>query len=456
MVKTQILLTVVCILLPSFVFFSAYGDGLASETLPPAMIGNRNVTLSINSSPFLIGNNNTGTQINLVLQDADNQEPLPYATIAVSVFKNNTALFGHVFMSDSGNFLFDVVPDNSSSKISINEEGGLFPGFLSHGGNYEVKGPVFASGGLYKFKIDVLTMGSYDTQISKSYNAAISIPETKKYQMYDRETGDQNVTIIAYYDQIGNFHYDTDKTMMSFSMPFNWSPENVKQVSVIHQELKIPRSFTNFIVTKYDAKVNGIKLNDRAISIDDYSSDDRIVHLIVYKQDLYNIVKQQQNSKPEMDFTLSPSNETAFPIIQYSRNALYKISLSWDPPKILAGHTTKFSFQILDPYLENKTIDLSMSYDFSITGKNGVIFHKRGITVNGGGMNTVDVNFPANYTGPITMGFENLNGNSFTGSEFSGFVSYQHVIPEFSLVSPILLAGVIFMTVFYRLKFGTS
>ncbi|HZS73505.1 MAG TPA: hypothetical protein VFA69_03270 [Candidatus Nitrosotalea sp.] len=59
------------------------------------------------------------------------------------------------------------------------------------------------------------------------------------------------------------------------------------------------------IVTKYDVKINGIKLNDRAISIDDYSSDDRIVHVIIYKQDLSNIVKQQEDSKPEMNFTLS-------------------------------------------------------------------------------------------------------------------------------------------------------
>ena len=187
------------------------------------------------------------------------------------------------------------------------------------------------------------------------------------------------------------------------------------------------------IVTKYDVKINGIKLNDRAISIDDYSSDDRIVHVIIYKQDLSNIAKQQEDSKPEMDFTLSSGNETAFPIIQYARNALYKISLSWDPPKILAGHATKFSFQVLDPYLANKTIDSSMSYDFFTIGKNGVIFHKSCITDSDGNMNTVDVNFPANYTGSITRGFENLNGNSFTGSEFSGFVSDPHVIPEFSL-----------------------
>ena len=68
-------------------------------------------------------------------------------------------------------------------------------------------------------------------------------------------------------------------------MPFNWDPDNIKQVSVVHQELKIPRTFGNFIVTKYDAYINGVKLSDKAISIDDYSSDDeRIIHLILYKR----------------------------------------------------------------------------------------------------------------------------------------------------------------------------
>jgi len=272
--RIPILLAIACVLFPSFIFLSAYGDGLASEILPPAMIGNKNVTLSINSSPFLIDNTHVGTQINFVLQDASNQEPIQEATLAVSAFKDDQALFGHVFMSDSGNFLFNVVPDNSSSKISISEQGGIFPGVLGHSGSYQIKGPVFASGGLYKFKINVLTMGSYNNQISKSFNAAISIPETKDYPINDIDDGKQTVTIIAYYDQIGNFQYNSNKKEMSFSMPFNWSQDNLKQVSVVHQELKIPRTFANFIVTKYDAHVNGVALPDNAVSIDDYSSDE--------------------------------------------------------------------------------------------------------------------------------------------------------------------------------------
>jgi hypothetical protein len=428
-----ILFTIACILFSSIEALAAYGDGLASEMLPPSMIGSKNVTLSINTSPFLIDNYHAGTQINFVLIDASNQQPIPQATIAVSVFKGDNAILGHVFMSDSGNFLLDLMPDSSASKVTIDEQGGPFPGLFGHSGEYDIKGPAFSTGGLYKFKIEVLTVGSYDNQVSKSFNAGISIPETKNYLIHDNEYGNQNVTLIAYYDQINNFQYNSNNKTMNFVMPFNWNQDNINQVSVVHQELKIPKSFGEFIVPKYDAFINGIKLQDRSISIDDYSSDERIVHLIVYKSELKDIVNKNGNTTQEMDYALSPSNSTSFPIIQFTRNAQYKVSLSWDPPKILPGSTTKFSFQVLDPYLVNKTVD-SIDYDFSIIeGKNGPIFHKSSTTNNNGNMNTIDVPFPSNYTGPMTIAFENLNGNSFADSEFSGVVSPPITVPEFPL-----------------------
>jgi hypothetical protein len=437
--KITVLFTILFISFSGVVFFSAYGDGLASETLPPAMIGNKNVTLSISTSPYLIDTNHVGTQINFAVLDAADQTPIPQATIAVSAFKGDTAVFGHIFMSDSGNFLLSLIPDTSINKTSINENGGLFTGLLGHGGNYDIKGPTFDSGGLYRFKIEVLTMGSYDNKVSRSYDAAISVPETKQYQIDDKEYGKQNVTIIAYYDQIKNFQYNSDNKTINFVMPFNWDPANIKQVSVVHQELKIPKSFGDFIVTKYDAFVNGVKLPDKAVSIDDYSSDDRIVHLILYREELVSIAGQN-NSKSEMDFKLLPSKDTGFPLVQYTRNAQYKVSLSWDPPKIIPGSTTRFSFQILDPYLINKTAD-SMKYDFTIiAGKSGSIFHTSGVTNTGDKQNTIDVNFPTNYTGPITIAFENLNANSFADSEFSGVVSKLVVIPEFPAGSLLVIA----------------
>jgi hypothetical protein len=172
--------------------------------------------------------------------------------------------------------------------------------------------------------------------------------------------------------------------------------------------------------------------------------------LILYKQDVATIAKQQQGSKSEMDFTLAPSNETTFPIVQFTRNAQYKVSLSWDPPKIIPGDATKFSFQVLDPYLVNKTVD-SIDYDFSIiAGKSGSIFHTSGQTNSNGNNNTVNVIMPLNYTGPITIAFENLNGNSFADSEFSGVVSNPPTVPEFPNVSTLLFMVLILAVMLTR------
>ncbi|MGI0026274.1 MAG: hypothetical protein ACREAD_00340 [Nitrosopumilaceae archaeon] len=441
---------------PSFLFLSAYGDGLASETLPPEMIGNRNVTLSINSTPFSIDNYHTGTEMNFFVIDASNQQPLPDVTVAISAFKGDKALFGHIFKSDSGNFLIYAYPQESGD-ISINEEGAVFSGLLDqHSGKYDIKGPIFDSGGLYRFKINVLTIGSYDNQISKSYNAAISIPETDQYQVHDKDYGNQNVTVIAYYDQINNFHYDSEKKSINFAMPFNWSVDNINQVSVVHQELKIPKSFGDFLVTKYDAYVNGIKLPDNAITIDDYSSDDRIVHLILYKRELSDLAIKQQTSKTEMDYSLIPSNETGFPIVQFTRNAQFKISLSWDPPKITAGSDTKFNFKILDPYLINQTVG-DVGYDFSLIVNHKTIFQRSGVTSDSSTGNTITVPIPSNATGPITISFENIKGNSFAGAEMSSVISNPIRVPEFPF-SSLIVFFVLFVVVisFSRLvKFRT-
>lgn len=441
LVLKRIILLLFLVAVP-FISSPVYGDGLASETLPPSIVGNTNVTLSIGSTPYLIDNNHAGTQINFLLIDVTNQQPIPQVTLSVSAFKGDKPLFGHIFKSDSGNFLINMVPEPAGN-VTVDESGGLLSGLIGqHSGNYDVKGPVFNQGGLYKFKIEILTMGTYGNQVSKSYDAAISLPETNQYQVYDNEYGKQNVTVIAYYDQINNFHYDSAKKVMSFVMPFDWSVNNLKQVSVVHQEIKIPRSFGDFIVTKYDSFVNGVKLSDNEVNIDDYSSDDRIIHLILYKQELARISEQQHSSNPDMSFSLSPSNQTNFPIIQFTRNAQYKVSLSWDPPKILPGNTARFSFQVLDPYLINSTVN-GIDYDFSIIeGKNGIIFHQSGKTNNGNAINTAVVNFPANYTGPITIAFENLNGNSFADSEFSGIVTSPHVVPEFSQVSFMVILAI--------------
>ena len=417
----------IVILAPSLFFaFKAYGDGLASETLPPSLIGKTNVTLTIGSVPFLIDNNYAGTQLNLMLMDADTQQPIPDATLAISAFKGQNAVFGHIFKSDSGNFILNFYPQQSGN-TTFDEKGGILSGmFGQDSGNYDVKGPVFNSGGLYRFKIEVITMGAYDNQVSKSYTAGISIPEYDNLTINDPGYGAHQIQIIAYYDQLHNIKYDSAKKFVNFTMPFDWSNQTIGQLTVVHQEIRIPRTLGDFVTTKYDAYVNNIKIPDKLISIDDYSMDAyRIVHLILYKSDVQNLQAEQSSPGQVMNFALRPSADNAFPIVQFTRNAQYKVALSWDPPIITPGSTTQFNFKVIDPHTANKTIS-PITYDFSvIEGENGAIFHQVGKTSGSDIGDNISVPFPSSYTGSITIAFENLNDSSFASTEFPATVSLQ-------------------------------
>jgi hypothetical protein len=411
------------------------------------MVDNRNVTLSIGSTPFLIDENHTGTQLGIILLDANSQQPISQATLSISVFKGNNALFGHIFQSDGGNFVLSFYP-RQFSNISIDEKGNPLVSFFGqHSGLYDIKGPVFNTGGLYRFKIEVITMSSYDNQISKSFNAAISIPEYDKYTIQDNKFGNQQIQVIAYYDQINSFNYDSATRFINFTIPFNWSQDNIDSLTVLHQEIQIPREFGDYIVTKYDTYIDNIKLPDKALIIDDYSSDtNRVLHVILYKQDVRNLLSELQNPGPQMAFSLRPSTENGFPVVQFTRNAQFKVALSWDPPKILAGSTTTFNFKVMDPYLMNKTVG-DITYDFSVLeGKNGTMYHQVGKTSSSDSGNNITVPFPAGYTGSITVAFENLKDNSFADTEFTATVSNPEPVPEFPFAI-IVLAIIISLSI---------
>ncbi len=422
-------------------FLSAYGDGLASETLPPESVGKGNVTLSINTSPT----GSTDKQVAFQLYGTNTGQQIPDVTFLIEISKGGKNLFSHIFKEDQGTILMTLVQTNASQTSVVEENKSVFGQiFGSNSDTIDILGPDFKAG-LYRFHIEILSAYSYDPlPIPLKYDPKISIPEYDTYTINDNTYGSQTVKIIGYYDQIRNFQYDVEKKSLSFVMPFDWSNDNINAVSVVHQEIQIPKTWGDFLATKYDAYINGIKLPDKTVIIDDYSSDGRIIHLILYKEGVMNLLKTQQNPKQEMDYSLIPSNETSFPIIQFTRNAQFKISLSWNPPKIIAGSNTSFSFKILDPYLINQTAS-AISYDFAIIANHNLIFQKSGVTSDSGKNNTIDVPIPANAAGPITIAFENLNGSSFTAAEFTSFVSNPIPVPEFPF--SLLIVFVMFVIV---------
>ena len=411
-----------------FSFIPTYGHGVGAETLPPVMIGKRNATLSIGMSQATAEPANTDREIDIQLYETDTLKPINNVIFLVKAVKDNKILFEHEFPTEKGSLVMLMTKSDSSEVQILGEDDAmkkLFESLFGPSDNtvYIIKGPIFDKGGLYHFQIDVLTADSLENNLEPSihYNAAISIPERTTHQVDDKNSGSQTVDVITYYDLIDEFNYDSNTKFINFTMPFDWSKENIDQVSIVHEEILVPRTFGDFLATNYEAYVNNILLPDEAISIDDYSSDNRTIHIVLFNQNLQEITKKQKPNQ-KMDFSLRPNDETKFPIIGFTRNLQYKINLEWDPAKIIAGSNAKFHFKVLDPYLINKTVS-SVSYDFSVIQNQKVLFKKSGITTDSETeYNTIDVQIPSGSGGPIIIAFENLGGNSFAGTEFTSVV----------------------------------
>lgn len=421
----------------------AYGDGLASETLAPSIVQSREISFSIGSTPFFSNYTITGTQINLAALDITNQKPLEHVTIAMSIFKNDKAIFGHVFKSDTGNFTLNFYYYPNKNNTVTEGKSDFYSG--ENGGVYDTVGPIFNTAGLYRFKINLLTMDSYSNDVNQQFDAGISIPENDKVAVFDTNYGKQQIRVISYYDQLHNIKYDPSTKSLNFTMPFDWSEKNIDQVKVVHQEILVPRSFGDYLVTKYVAYINNMKLQDQYVLLDDYSStDNRIIHIILYKEKIKQFYPL--DNTPQMVFSIKPSDDNHFSIVQPTKDGQYKISLIWNPTNILAGSVTRFNFTILDPNLFEPVKPIPFAA--SIIEGNDTIYQKNGISNPMSG-NTFDIDFPTNYTGLIIIKFTNLNGSSLASAEFPTTVSKQYSVPEFPLnVSIVTLLSLMLFIVF--------
>ena len=93
---------------------------------------------------------------------------------------------------------------------------------------------------------------------------------------------------------------------ISFSMPFEWSMNNINETSVIHEELTFQKSFGDMLVSAYSSKVNDVEMPERVITIDGFSEKQRIVHIVLNQNDLREIFDKQKEDSDIMNFLIKP------------------------------------------------------------------------------------------------------------------------------------------------------
>ncbi len=422
---------------------SVYGHGFGIDTISSVDVQGKRLTISVEMPMYF---ENDQDQITITATEDKSDENAKNVTFLVGLFYKDEMIFRNYFFAEDGVLPIIVNPTQDDEIVIHGEQDSLLGAW--HGTEsspVEITGPLFESGGLYNFEIEIRTIDEPTNIIENSavYNADLSLIETVSFVQKDAENNDVEFRSKSYFDSVSNFNYDPNAKQVTFEMPFDWSEKQMSHVSVVHVETHFPKDFSEFLTPSYSAYVNGIELFNSSVSIDDYSEDDeRVVHLVMLQDHLRylkNEMKKSDEPLPDnMKFKLSTSTENTFPLEAYTKSEDFKVNLSWDPMEIEPGVDTNFVFTIRD----GRTNDPMRSSDYTfVLIQNGEEIHRTsGIAQVGGEFEKYT--FTEDQTGPTIVKFENIR-NTGQETEFS-----LVVVPEFGTITLLVLSVSILSVIF--------
>ncbi|WP_316506961.1 peptidase [Nitrosopumilus sp.] len=408
--------SLIVILTISFLFAFGYdevhGHGVGSETFPPVDLNGNLVTLEVSSSQSDTSVD-ADQQISISLIDFESKVTLRDVTFLVKAERGEKFLFDKEFKAENGFIVFNFVSKETDSIIIEESDDDSFFGSLLglDSRMVHVKGSNLSDGGLYKFDISILTADGFSNNLEEPlfFNAGISIAQTTTHQIIDPNFGEQNIDVITYYDEISDFQYDHDSKEISFFMPFEWSESNINQTSVVHEEISIPQNYGDLLVSGFTMYVNGIQLSDDIVNIDDFFTDERVVHFIIYQKELLNIFENTSNQNG-MNFVIVPNRDYPH-LSSVTENGQFRILVSWEPENLISNSKAKINFDVTDIFLKNRPI--ATNYEFSITQNDKIIFEQKGVSTDSKEQhNIAEFMVPSDVTGIVNLNFENLDNNS--------------------------------------------
>ena len=410
--KIIIFSLIFCLLFPAS---SVYGHGLGIDTISSISIQEKQISVSIEIPMYF---ENPQEKITITATDNETDENVNNVTYLIGIFYKDEMILRNYFFAENGVLPIVVTPTDDGD-ITINGEQDSLLGAWSgtESNPVEITGPLFNSGGLYTFEIEVRTIDEPTNVIENSgvYEADLTIVESVSFPQKDQNNVDVEFSTKSYFDSISNFNYDSNVKEVTFEMPFDWNETKMSHVSVVHVETHFPKDFAEFLSPSYVGYVNGIKLFKSSVTVDDYTYDnDRTVHFVLLQDHLRYLKNEMRESEQPLPdnivFKLSASQETKFPLIAYSESEEFKVNLAWDPKDIEAGVPTNFVFTIRDSYTDSP-MRLS-DYTFVIMQNNEEIHRVSDNAAVGGDFEKFT--FSEDQTGPTVIKFENIRN---TGQE---------------------------------------
>ena len=311
--KFTLFITIIGIFTIPAVLPDAFGHGLGGDQAEPLSFDGMEVTVRTDLTPsdLTIGDID---DVNMKIRffDTLTDTTLEKVTYRIEMWRSGDLLARNLFYDMDGRLDVEIRPKagceeaepwkctvyGGSEHVSAPEALYVF-GEACDDNNLDtcarptITGPVFDKGGLYNIRVDIEGAESPRTQLASllSYDTFVSIAQEQNFVIQTANAQEIPVIVKTYYDEVENFQFDTSDNSISFDMPFDWSPDYVNLVEVVHEEVRVPKSFVPYAEGKqFQGFVNGVEIDQRALLNDPYSYDDtNIVHFLVTKNDLQTI-----------------------------------------------------------------------------------------------------------------------------------------------------------------------
>ena len=394
--KVALFISIIGIFSIATVLPDAFGHGLGGDQAEPISFGDMEVTVRTQLSPsdITVGDiDSANMQVRFF--DTLTDENLDKVTYRIEVWQSGELLARNLFYDMDGRLDVKIKPQTGCDEINLHEcsiyggsehvsaPGALFvqgaactDDNLDICGRPTITGPIFVKGGLYKIRVDIEAATSPRTVLANllSYETFVSVAQEQNFSFQTANAEEIPVIVKTYYDDVDNFKFNTSDNSISFDMPFDWDPEYVNLVQVVHEEVRVPKTFAPYADGKqFKGYVNGVEIDQRALLNDPYSSEDtNIVHFLITKNELEKInetLGPSNYDNLQMDLKLVPLDEvskssTEFYLVDTNNfeQVPTTVNIAWDG-KYGANQDIPFEFTFFN---ENRELIKDVRYAYVV------------------------------------------------------------------------------------------
>jgi hypothetical protein len=295
----------------------AFSDGLFQDQLSSS-VGERKVGLFIKMTPPVVTTEILQKGLKPTIQfrvfNSNNNGTYFHVTYQISILKGSQTLLNEWFHHHYGDLRLEIIPKNSTTTTVYAQKEPILDTYV---GTLEtpviVEGPIFLEGGLYHFKVRIVTLDE-DTLVLPDnqqtlYEDSLSVGDIQNRTLSVRDK-QVPVDIVSYYDKIKDFQFDNKSMQMQFDMPFEWDLDRLNKTNIfVHQEITIPTSNAFASNRSYSATVNGMDIS-KSVMLDNSNSKKDVIHIMLSKNQIIHaadkISKNGQANIGLMKFALRP------------------------------------------------------------------------------------------------------------------------------------------------------